>query len=84
MPVASPHLARLGAVSRPAGSATTAEARGYCATVLRDLGFTTTEHAFEYSRFAGAYATPLAGLMIVALAAVLASPPRSRPPGWSS
>lgn len=78
MPVASPHLARLGAVSRPAGGAAVADARAYCADVLRGLGFTTNESAFEYSAFAGAYATPLAGLLIVPFAAALAFGPRSR------
>ena len=77
MSVASPHLARLGAVSRPAGSAAAAEARAYCDSVLRGLGFNTTERAFEYSAFAGAYATPLAGLLIVPLAGALALAPRS-------
>jgi hypothetical protein len=75
--VASPHLARLGAVSRPAGGAAVAEARTYCAAVLRDLGFTTGERAFTYSAFAGGYATPLAGLLIVPFAAALALAPRS-------
>jgi hypothetical protein len=77
MPAASPHLARLGAISRPAGSAAAVEARRYCDSVLRDLGFTTTERAFEYSAFAGAYATPLAGLLIVPFAGALAFAPRS-------
>jgi hypothetical protein len=78
MPAASPHLARLGARSRPAGSAAAAEARAYCDGVLRSLGFTTREHPFEYSAFAGAYATPLAGLLIVPFAGALAFAPRSR------
>ena len=78
MAAASPHLARLGAVSRPAGSAAAADARAYCADVLRALGFRTTERAFEYSAFVGAYATPLAGLLIIPFAGVLAVAPRSR------
>lgn len=77
MPVASPHLARLGAVSRPAGSAAVDEARAYCDDVLRGLGFTTTERPFSYSAFPGAYAMPLAGLLIVPFAAALALAPRS-------
>lgn len=78
MPVASPHLARLGARSRPAGSAVAAEARAYCDGVLRSFGFTTREHTFQYSAFAGAYAMPLTGLLIVPFAAALAFAPRSR------
>jgi hypothetical protein len=77
MGAASPHLARLGRVSRPAGSAAAADARTYCDDVLRALGFTTTECAFEYSAFVGAYATPLAGLLIVPFAGALALAPRS-------
>ena len=40
------------------------EARAYCANVLTDLGFAVAERPFEYSKFAGAYATPLAGLLV--------------------
>jgi hypothetical protein len=70
-------LARLGAVSRPAGGAAVAESRAYCDNVLRGLGFTTTERTFDYSAVAGAYAVPLAGLLIVPFAGVLALAPRS-------
>jgi len=77
MTVASPHLSRLGAGPRPAGGAAAAEARAYCRDVLRGLGFTTTEREFEYSAFAGAYAAPLAGLLILPLAGALAAEPRS-------
>jgi hypothetical protein len=78
MGAASPHLARLGGVSRSAGSAAAADARAYCDDVLRALGFTTTECAFEYSAFVGAYATPLAGLLIIPFAGALAFGPRTR------
>jgi Peptidase family M28 len=61
---ASAHLARLGAMSRPTGSAAASEARSYCAQVLRDLSFTVVERPFEYSKFPGAYATPLAGVLV--------------------
>jgi len=61
---ASAHLARLGAASRPSGSAGATEARAYCAGVLTDLGFAVAERPFEYSKFAGAYATPLAGVLV--------------------
>lgn len=77
MSVASPHLARLAAVSRPAGGAAVDESRAYCDAVLRGLGFTTTDRAFTYSAFPGAYAMPLSGLLIVFFAAILALAPRS-------
>lgn len=64
MSVASSHLARLGAVSRPTGGPATADARAYCANVLRELGFVTSEHPFEYSAFAGAFALPVVGVFI--------------------
>jgi hypothetical protein len=64
----SSHLARLGAASRPAGSRAADEARTYCAGVLRALGFSVTEHSFEYSKFAGAFAAPLAGVCVAAFA----------------
>jgi hypothetical protein len=67
--VASAHLARLGAISRPAGSASAAYARRYCADVLGRLGFTIQEQSFEYSKFPGGWATPLAGLLIPLFAA---------------
>jgi hypothetical protein len=44
---------------------------------LQALGFATRERPFEYSAFAGAYATPLAGLLIVPFAGALAIAPRS-------
>jgi len=68
---ASRHLARLGARARPAGSAATDAARRYCADILRTLGFTVREQAFEYSKFPGAVATPVAGLVVVIFAAGL-------------
>lgn len=71
MSVASPHLARLGAVSRPTGGAAVAEARGYCANVLRDLGFEVEEQPFDYSSFPGAFATPVAGLLVLPFAWLL-------------
>jgi hypothetical protein len=64
----SSHLARLGSASRPAGSRAAGDARAYCADVLRGLGFSVTEHPFEYSKFAGAFAAPAAGLCVVAFA----------------
>lgn len=64
MNAASAHLARVGATSRPPGSAATTEARHYCAGVLRGVGFTVVERPFEFSKFPGAFATPLAGALI--------------------
>jgi hypothetical protein len=61
---ASPHLARLGAVSRPTGGAAIGDARAYCTNVLRELGFATSEQPFEYSTFAGAFAVPAVGVLI--------------------
>jgi len=55
---ASAHLERLGAASRPPGSAGNAAARAYCADVLSRLGFAVTEHAFDFSAFAGRWAAP--------------------------
>ncbi len=79
MDAASAHLARLGATSRPSGSVGAAEGRGYCAEVLRDLGFTVAERQFEYSKFPGAYATPLAGALVPLFAfALLVAPSHSR------
>jgi Peptidase family M28 len=75
--VASPHLARLGAVSRPAGGAAVDEARAYCAGVLRGYGFTTSERPFEYSAVTGAFGAPIGGLLIIPFAGTLALAPRS-------
>ena len=80
MDAASAHLARLGAISRPTGSNAAADARAYCTSVLRQLGFTVTERPFEYSKFPGAWATPVAGLLVPAFATAIAfvhSAPRS-------
>lgn len=64
MSAVAPHLAQLGACARPAGSAAADAARRYCAEVLRDAGFTTTEQPFEYSQFPGRWAAPAAGLVL--------------------
>jgi hypothetical protein len=64
----SSHLARLGSASRPAGTRAAGDARAYCAVVLRDLGFSVRESSFEYSKFAGAFAAPAAGLCVAAFA----------------
>ena len=55
-------MTRLGAVSRPTGSAACDDARRYCAEVLRNLGFVVREHSFEYSQFIGRWGASLAGL----------------------
>jgi peptidase M28-like protein len=72
----SAHLARLGAVSRPSGSAALAEARQYCAGVLRQLGFSVAERPFEFSKLPGAYATPLAGVLVPLFAYALCIAPK--------
>jgi Peptidase family M28 len=61
------HLERLAAEPRPAGSAAEARAREYCATRLRELGFSVEEEPFQYSALPGRLATPLAGVASVAL-----------------
>ena len=71
MDAGSSHLARLGAASRPAGSVAAGEARAYCADVLRGLGFSVREHSFDYSKFAGAYAAPAAGLCVALFAVAI-------------
>jgi hypothetical protein len=67
-PAGSPHLARLGGRSRATGSDAAAEARRYCAGVLRGLGCAVSEQEFEYSQFPGRWATPAAGVFIPAIA----------------
>ena len=47
------------------------DARRYCADILRTLGFTVREQPFEYSKFPGAFATPVAGVVVVMFAAGL-------------
>jgi hypothetical protein len=59
----SPHLDRLGSIGRPTGGAAVAEAREYCADVLRRAGYTISEQSFEYSAWPGAWAAPAAGLI---------------------
>jgi hypothetical protein len=61
MEPASQHLARLAAHPRPTGSVAANEARTYCADALRQLGFSISEHSFEYSAFPGSWAAPIAG-----------------------
>ena len=79
MDAASAHLARLGATSRPSGSAAVTEARRYCAGVLEAMGFAVVERPFEYSKFPGAYATPVAGVLVPLFAlGLLFAPSHSR------
>lgn len=61
--VVSPHLARLGARARPAGSVAAREARDYCAGVLKRAGFVVSERSFNYSAVPGGWATPIAGVV---------------------
>jgi hypothetical protein len=67
-PAGAPHLARLGGRARPAGSEAAADARRYCAGVLRELGCSVSELEFEYSQFPGRWATPAAGFFLPAIA----------------
>jgi Peptidase family M28 len=60
---ASAHLARIGAASRPAGSAGAVDARAYCAAVLRAAGFAISEQSFEYSAFPASWGMPVSGLV---------------------
>ena len=78
MDAASAHLARLGATSRPSGSAAATEARQYCAGVLEAMGFAVVERPFEYSKFPGAYATPVAGALVPCSRSVCCAPSHSR------
>ena len=78
MAIASAHLAKLGAGSRPTGSPELAEARRFCADFLNELGFVVREHPFEFSAFAGGWAAPAAGLLIPTLATLLLFAERSR------
>ena len=59
----SPHLARLASRGRPAGSTAAEEARSYCATILGNAGFVVDEQRFEYSIVAGAWGTPVGGVV---------------------
>ncbi|MEO7084536.1 MAG: M28 family peptidase [Gemmatimonadaceae bacterium] len=61
MELASPHLARLAAQGRPAGSPAASEAREYCAGTLRAAGYSISERSFEYSGLPGSWAAPIAG-----------------------
>jgi len=72
--IAREHLRRLARTPRPTGSPEAAEARRYCADVLRGQGFSTIEHPFEYSAAVGRFGTPVAGvaaLLSIALGARL-------------
>ena len=55
------HLAALARAPRAAGSAAEAEAREYCARVLRDAGFDVALERFDYSQMPGRYGTPIGG-----------------------
>jgi len=64
------HLARLGAHSRPAGSAAAADAQDYCASVLEPLGFEISKQEFVFSKFLGAFGAP--GMAVLADVAAVA------------
>lgn len=71
MNAASAHLARIGAISRSTGGPGVAEARGYCAAVLRAAGFAISEHSFEYSAFPASWAMPISGLVAAVATGIL-------------
>jgi len=50
--------------ARPSGSPAADRARRYCAAVLAGAGFAVNEQSFEYSRFPGTAATPVAGALL--------------------
>jgi hypothetical protein len=54
-------LRELASAPRPTGSDAIAAARERCARDLRALGFQVRERPFEFSEFAGRFATPLLG-----------------------
>ena len=60
-------VARIGAHPRPAGSEEERRVRMLCAELLADAGFTVRHVPFEYSTFAGRWATPLAGWLMLAV-----------------
>lgn len=71
MDTASPHLARIGALSRPTGGAGVTDARAYCAGVLRSAGFAISEHSFEYSAFPASWAMSIFGALATLTATAL-------------
>jgi hypothetical protein len=62
-------LDRLAAWPRAAGSSSERRARETCAARLGTAGFTVREAPFRYSAFPGKWATPVAGLMLLATVA---------------
>lgn len=63
------HLRTVAAAPRPAGSAAESAARGYCAGVLRSLGFEVSEEPFEFSTLPGRLGTPLCGVAAIVMVA---------------
>jgi Peptidase family M28 len=63
-------LDRIAAWPRAAGSASERRAREACAARLQSAGFSVREAPFPYSAFPGKWATPLAGLMVLATVAL--------------
>ena len=65
LPDAQALLARIAAVSRPAGSAAEADARAVCAARLLNSGLVVSNRPFSYSALPGAWGTPVAGLALL-------------------
>lgn len=77
LPDAQALLARIAAVSRPAGSAAEADARAACAAWLLNLGLVVNDRPFSYSALPGAWGTPIAGLALLLTATGTAAAVRS-------
>jgi hypothetical protein len=74
------HLMAIARTPRPAGSRAETAARGYCAQVLRDVGFDVREEPFEYSALPGRYATAVGGVASTTLlVAAMLTASRGRP-----
>jgi hypothetical protein len=61
----SSHLETLAAGPRPTGSAANQQARDYCATHLRSLGFSVAERPFVFSALPGRHAAQIIGVSAV-------------------
>lgn len=75
------HLENIARTARPAGSAAESAARAYCAAELATLGLTVREERFAFSRFPGAWATPVGGVAACLTIAAAASCGAARLPG---
>lgn len=65
-------LRELASSPRFAGSASESQAREYCAAILRQEGFSTSEEKFDYSSFPARWAPPLIALVLVLMSIAVA------------